>query len=1237
MSQLEALLQQCTVKLTLPGRMGWGTGFFVAPGWILTCAHVVQEAKGESVQVWWQQRELEAVVARSLPNPYDLALLQAECPSDVNPPCVYLDQETRSRDPLYLFGYPDEGDSQGEPRTFYCDGITGSKIPTILFNLGQVRPGMSGSPLLNQRTGKVCGIVKFTRQRSSDLGGGAIPTGVIFSQVPELVNQNRQIHQRDNRWTRLLPSSSSQTRLGRQDYKYRQVLLSRVKDWVKGALDNSLHRQIFIELGLEERYDALAHPWEMLWETPTQLRQPLPAGTKVIDKFDDMGAGRSLLILGEPGAGKTTTLAELAKNLIDQAEQDFNQSIPVVFSLSSWHSEKITKTLTQQNSVESFTTWLVAEFQRNYKIPEKWVRSWLENQELLLLLDGLDEVGIGQQDLCVQTLNRFSQKYGQTEIVVCSRVQEYESLSHSLNFQAAIYIQPLTLQQIDQFFADVGSELETVRRLLQIDNILQELAKSPLMLSIISLTYQETSVEDFSLVNSLVENRQNLFDRYIEQMLFRRRLRRSFDPNNQKQKKLDQSYSNQQVKHWMAWLAQRMLQQSQSIFSIEWMQPDLLRTSKSKRRLYASGVRLTALALSLISGFILGLVLQNSGLSRGGLGTGIGLGLAFWFYGLLGYGTGTFSPVNVIVPVGSLKRKGIILLCGATIATVPLLWFALKYRWLQGHEASWAKSTAIFYLIAQGLGAYDIDKFTNFKIGNTLASSDEIKQSSVNITVLISVSTISGILGGGLIFLIFILSHGGLEILGYMWEICNISGWKIDIVREQINEIFLLVFSLLKSPIRFGSGVGFSIGLFCSIATATAFIQHLLLRIILYRSGDIPWNYKNFLEYARERIFLQKIGKGYIFKHRLLLEHFALLERDQSLQNFLLRLEDKRQFRNRKLSNVYARSLELCKEILKERYSDISESLSNLVRLYYEQEQHSRADSKSQKAIDLLQSLVRQDHEDVSNSLNSLGVFYHNQDCHREAESLYLLALQLKKYFEYKTGNRRLAVILENLGDLYYVERRYDEAKPLYLKALRLRKRWLGKKDITVAATLSDLGSVYFAQCQYGKAESFFIKALELRRAVLGEDHLDVADTLINLARIYELQRRFDKAEILYEQAFDIKVRLLGERHSQTVNNLQNLANLYQLQERYSEAESGYLRVIEIRKLLSGEEHPDVALSLNSLAIFYYVRNRCQEAEPLLVQALSILEQQQGEEHPDTTTIRENLNTIRSALPPENC
>jgi len=72
--------------------------------------------------------------------------------------------------------------------------------------LGQVRPGMSGSPLLNQRTGKVCGIVKFTRDRSFDLGGGAIPTHVILEQFPQLRDLQQEFHGGDRRWGELLES-----------------------------------------------------------------------------------------------------------------------------------------------------------------------------------------------------------------------------------------------------------------------------------------------------------------------------------------------------------------------------------------------------------------------------------------------------------------------------------------------------------------------------------------------------------------------------------------------------------------------------------------------------------------------------------------------------------------------------------------------------------------------------------------------------------------------------------------------------------------------------------------------------------------------------------------------------------------------------------------------------------------------------------------------------------------------
>jgi hypothetical protein len=56
-------------------------------------------------------------------------------------------------------------------------------------------------------------------------------------------------------------------------------------------------------------------------------------------------------------------------------------------------------------------------------------------------------------------------------------------------------------------------------------------------------------------------------------------------------------------------------------------------------------------------------------------------------------------------------------------------------------------------------------------------------------------------------------------------------------------------------------------------------LHHFVLRWILWRKGALPWDVARFLDYAAEDLgFLQKVGGGYMFLHRYLLEHFAAME-----------------------------------------------------------------------------------------------------------------------------------------------------------------------------------------------------------------------------------------------------------------------------------------------------------------------------------------------------------------------
>ncbi|NJN03416.1 MAG: hypothetical protein HC816_13605 [Leptolyngbyaceae cyanobacterium RM1_1_2] len=365
MNQLEDLLQQCTVKLSLSGQPDWGTGFFVAPGLILTCAHVVRKAADLQVTVScpaWQQ-PLSAVVKAKADNgkTLDIALLELlELLRDH--PCVLLDEEPVAiGQALYSYGYL-ESYTNAAPVRPVNEGLTGDTPPLLKLQGAQIEKGISGAALLNLKSGKVCGIVKETRDRSFDLGGGAIPTRVILGQFPELRELQQAFHRRDRQWVNLIAQpiidssieknqaqpqvsnnrsffvldlftpnlSKSEQLSSHEKNRFRQALLDRVrKSWIKGILEQSLFNQVQIELGLERCTNTLSLDYEVF----EQLRQPLPEKAKISEEFfDQLGLGRSLLILGESGVGKTTILLELTRDLLSRAEQDISLPIPVVLA-----------------------------------------------------------------------------------------------------------------------------------------------------------------------------------------------------------------------------------------------------------------------------------------------------------------------------------------------------------------------------------------------------------------------------------------------------------------------------------------------------------------------------------------------------------------------------------------------------------------------------------------------------------------------------------------------------------------------------------------------------------------------------------------------------------------------------------------------------------------------------------------------------------------------------------------
>lgn len=598
-----------------------------------------------------------------------------------------------------------------------------------------------------------------------------------------------------------------------EERSYRGILLNRVEDfWLR-------KQQSTIELRLKERLD-LTDGYE-----PTDMS---PEFTTIFDIFKAWKEGQNLLILGEPGAGKTTALLQLVKKFVERATKDgLNQQIPVIFDLSSWNDERI-------------DTWLIKELKTKYRVAEWLGKRWIKKENIILFLDGLNEMNTQNQSACVRSLNQFMQEYGRTEIVVCSRTQVYEELSERLTrVQRVVCIQPLTPEQISQYLDRYGEQLKELNSLLQEDNMLSRLATTPLMLNVITQVR-----ESLPKTGSLKECRSSLLKAYIE---------RIFRNNRHRSGRYGQKYTKDQVIDWLTWLAQKMSKEPTNIFLIEQMQPRWL--TEEQRKAYQrivivyngilSGVPLGVSYGTIIYFFISHFWEQpESNLGRGvllGIIAGIVIGPAGTYFEKLHNGD---IKVHGKVQISWQEAKNNflkILFLGIVRGLVVLLFCLI----IMPFFFTWHQSLITGLFAAPFIGSVTIisriasNTLVDAPIETTIKSNQGIFDS---LNQAFTIAIISMVILA-IIYILIIL------IIGKMDPIMFILGLYLSAITG-------IVIAIMHSSGR-------------------SCIQHYAMRTVLQKSGCIPKDYASFLDYASELTLLEKIGGSYKFFHEFFLEYFA--------------------------------------------------------------------------------------------------------------------------------------------------------------------------------------------------------------------------------------------------------------------------------------------------------------------------------------------------------------------------
>lgn len=266
----------------------------------------------------------------------------------------------------------------------------------------------------------------------------------------------------------------------------------------------------------------------------TEVRQTM------LETFN--AADGRLLVVGHPGVGKTTLLLQLALALLEQHPDH----IAAVLNLATWQSE-----------FGSFDNWLDRILPLELGISRTLSKKIQQNASFILLLDGLDEIPVGERDACLRAIGDYGTKV-QNRFVISSRTDEYSSASKDAPVNVQIDLRPLTAAQIEAELSSAGADRPEAARLrvaLQHDNLLREAVATPFYLNTAQMLFaQGRNWDEMGFTATDEEGRKReLVEAFVKSSL---------------QNITQRQYPPQKAGRWLSFLARKMEEEHMVVFEL---------------------------------------------------------------------------------------------------------------------------------------------------------------------------------------------------------------------------------------------------------------------------------------------------------------------------------------------------------------------------------------------------------------------------------------------------------------------------------------------------------------------------------------------------------------------------------------------------------------------------------------------------------------------------------------------
>lgn len=224
------------------------------------------------------------------------------------------------------------------------------------------------------------------------------------------------------------------------------------------------------------------------------VREERVPGLVAVEKYS------KLMILGKPGAGKTTFLKHLAIQCIGGRFQP--QRVPIFITLKEF--------------AESQDRPDLPEYIRSYLESTKFeaIRELLDRGNALILLDGLDEIREADVSHVLRQIQQLSERYHRNQFVVTCRIAARE---YTFEQFTEVEVADFNDEQIADFsskwFRNREDEVKGDRFLKQLKAYppIKELATSPLLLILLCLVFEDSG--DFPT------NRSELYQNGVDVLL----------------------------------------------------------------------------------------------------------------------------------------------------------------------------------------------------------------------------------------------------------------------------------------------------------------------------------------------------------------------------------------------------------------------------------------------------------------------------------------------------------------------------------------------------------------------------------------------------------------------------------------------------------------------------------------------------------------------------------------------